>query len=190
MSHSNLPGSDPLKIQRLVNVGDITLFSDGSIEINPETGGINAGYGQGEVNLTIAGNITGVGPIPSGQDSNGILNADITGAGGELRAVGGTFGEFGRPLVVNFSGEGSIVALTSYSSSQFLIGPGDISTTGALVNPELLNLGGELLVEVETLDEIDPAIFTDIRNYLYDDVSIRLPSDQLYDDEKEEEKEY
>ena len=48
------------------------------------------------------------------------------------------------------------------------------------------------LVEVESLSEIDPAIFTDVRNYSYADLAIKMPSDQLYDEddeEKEEEKE-
>lgn len=44
---------------------------------------------------------------------------------------------------------------------------------------------GEQLIEVESLADIDPAIFTPVRNYVYQDVSIRLPSDQLYEDEEE-----
>lgn len=42
---------------------------------------------------------------------------------------------------------------------------------------------GEQLIDVESLADIDPAIFTPVRNYVYQDVSIRLPSDQLYEDE-------
>ncbi|MCR6653743.1 MAG: hypothetical protein NVV73_20595 [Cellvibrionaceae bacterium] len=42
---------------------------------------------------------------------------------------------------------------------------------------------GEQLIEVESLADIDPAIFTPVKNYVYQDVSIRLPSDQLYEEE-------
>lgn len=38
----------------------------------------------------------------------------------------------------------------------------------------------DLMIEIEELTEIDPAIFTNVRNYVYQDISIRLPSDQLY----------
>lgn len=40
----------------------------------------------------------------------------------------------------------------------------------------------DLMIEVEELTEIDPAIFTNVRNYVYQDISIRLPSDQLYEE--------
>jgi hypothetical protein len=43
------------------------------------------------------------------------------------------------------------------------------------------------MIEVETLSEIDPAIFTELRNYSFEEVSVRLPRDQLYEDELEEE---
>lgn len=36
------------------------------------------------------------------------------------------------------------------------------------------------MIELEGLAEIDPAIFTNVKNYVYQDVSILLPSDQLY----------
>jgi hypothetical protein len=39
------------------------------------------------------------------------------------------------------------------------------------------------LIEVESIEDIDPAIFTAVRNYNYDDISIRMPRDQLYEDE-------
>lgn len=38
------------------------------------------------------------------------------------------------------------------------------------------------MIEVEWLAEVDPAIFTNVKNYVYQDISIRLPSDQLYEE--------
>jgi hypothetical protein len=43
---------------------------------------------------------------------------------------------------------------------------------------------GEQIIEVENLAEIDPAIFTQVKNYFYQDISIRLSSDQLFEDEE------
>ncbi|WP_187411239.1 filamentous hemagglutinin N-terminal domain-containing protein [Saccharophagus sp. K07] len=43
---------------------------------------------------------------------------------------------------------------------------------------------GERLIEVEGLAEFDAAIFTQVKNYFYQDVSIRLPSDQIYEEEE------
>ena len=50
----------------------------------------------------------------------------------------------------------------------------------------LSTLSGGQLVELETLAEINPAIFTDVRNYASAEIAIRLPRDQLYADELEE----
>lgn len=41
------------------------------------------------------------------------------------------------------------------------------------------------MIEIEGLAEIDPAIFTNVKNYFYQDVSIRLPSDQIYEESME-----
>lgn len=47
---------------------------------------------------------------------------------------------------------------------------------------------GDQMIEIETLAEIDPAIFTNVKNYFYQDISVLLPSDQRYEDSSEEEK--
>jgi len=47
-------------------------------------------------------------------------------------------------------------------------------------------VAGEQLVEIESLSEVDPAIFTALRNYNQEEIAIRMPRDQLYDDELEE----
>ena len=58
---------------------------------------------------------------------------------------------------------------------------------GLTTDTDLLSLtevssAAELLVEVEGLQDVDPAVFTNIRNFAFDDVSIRMPRDQVYDD--------
>lgn len=53
------------------------------------------------------------------------------------------------------------------------------------------SLSGQQLIEVESLAEIDPAIFTDVRNYSHSDIALMMPSDQRYDlsDDDEEDEE-
>lgn len=68
----------------------------------------------------------------------------------------------GRPRIVNSDSE-----LVTYSS--------------------LDSLTNQQLIEIESLDDIDPAIFTAVRNYYHEDVAILMPADQRLDDQKEEE---
>ncbi len=50
---------------------------------------------------------------------------------------------------------------------------------------DILSASNELLIELESLEEIDPAVFTEVRNYSFDNISIRMPRDQLFEDEEE-----
>ena len=101
----------------------------------------------------------------------------------------GEIGSGGRPLVLYVRNS---VYFNGFRSLQpfwgFDIAP-EIFQNDSAVQVDLLdliNLGGEQLVEVEELEEVNPAVFTAVTNYFFDDVSIRLPDDQLYDDELEE----
>ncbi len=40
------------------------------------------------------------------------------------------------------------------------------------------------LIQIEGLSEIDPAIFTSVRNYLHDEVAILMPADQRFDEDE------
>jgi hypothetical protein len=53
----------------------------------------------------------------------------------------------------------------------------------------LAGLTNNLLIEVESLADLDPAIFTEVRNYYYEDVAIRMPDDQRYTEEDDDDKE-
>jgi len=66
--------------------------------------------------------------------------------------------------------------------------PNKVTTTADLLQLAIrgfIGLSSQQLINIEALGEIDPAIFTEVRNYNYDDVAIRLPVGQRYDDEKE-----
>ena len=44
------------------------------------------------------------------------------------------------------------------------------------------------MIEVESLFDLDPAIFTAVTNYYHDDLAIMMPEDQLYTEEELEER--
>ena len=48
------------------------------------------------------------------------------------------------------------------------------------------NIAGQQLIEVESLAQLDPAIFTDVRNYSHSDNALMMPVHQRYDDIEEE----
>ncbi len=54
----------------------------------------------------------------------------------------------------------------------------------------LNTLNGQQLIGVEELSTVDTAIFTEVRNYFYEDLAIKMPLDQnfLEDEEKEQQK--
>ncbi|MEW5756920.1 MAG: hypothetical protein AB1810_11500, partial [Pseudomonadota bacterium] len=57
------------------------------------------------------------------------------------------------------------------------------------VSIDFTNLSNQQMIEVESLANVDPAIFTEVRNFYYEDLAIRLPDDQRYDDDDEDDEE-
>jgi hypothetical protein len=56
------------------------------------------------------------------------------------------------------------------------------TSDNALDLSQLLLAAGDQLIEVEPLEDVNPAVFTDVRNYSADNISIMLPADQRYED--------
>jgi len=99
--------------------------------------------------------------------------------------VSGTIGLVNRPLVI----DGSTVTVNSRRTwKPIFASPGtaytDIAGSSASAS-DITATSHEQLVQVETLAEVNPAIFTSVRNYVYDDIAILLPEDQRYDDSGE-----
>ena len=63
--------------------------------------------------------------------------------------------------------------------------PASLTTTGIdfSILGALSALAGEQRVVVESLAEVDPAIFTNLQNYSMGEIAIHMPRDQLYEDE-------
>ncbi len=54
------------------------------------------------------------------------------------------------------------------------------------INDAKAEVGGNQRTEVDALAIIDPAIFTKVKNYREDDTPIKLPPDQLAEEEEDE----
>lgn len=141
------------------------------------------------VNLSVSGSVQGS-PLHSIYTAPDITAFDLT----VLLQGNFGFGTRARPMSL------SVVDTFTYVGGQGFVHyfggqpPREIITVGDLVTFSTLDaLTGLQLLEVESLDEFDPAIFTEVRNYYYEDVAIMMPADQRLDgsddDEKEEEKE-
>ncbi len=119
-----------------------------------------------------------------------LQNANITANQATFFAINGDFGVTGYPLVVDIPKSGSLFVDARRNNIRYYPEkPDNLRTTGLDVSSlgVLQAISGEQLVEIESLSDVDPAIFTELRNYSLVDVSIRMPRDQLYEDELEEE---
>ena len=177
----NIDNIGVVTLERLKNTGDITFNNDADIYVKP--GSVDAGFNTGTLVLkTETGSFLGLGEANPN-------NPDITAYAGIFFGLQGTFGTIKRPLVLNVQ---ESVLINSRSSLNPIFHPNQPRTVDdrSLLQfnafDALSTLSGGQLVEVETLAEINPAIFTDVRNYASAEIAIRLPTDQLYADELEE----
>ena len=95
------------------------------------------------------------------------------------------FGEAGRPLVlwindsITVEGNGFLPIWFENDVAEFI-------TTGDFIDTSFAVSSADLLIEIESIGDVDPAIFNNVLNYEYGELSIRLPSDQLFEDYDDE----
>jgi len=170
-----------LTIESLKTVGNITLTNDTNIRM--VAGSVDADYDTGVIDMTTTtGSFLGVGA----PDDN---NPDITGFSGTFIGRLGTFGSVVRPLVIRLKDE--ILINTRQSiSPRYVPQPPRIVNDLSDIKFDFIDASnaviGEQLITLEELEDIDPAIFSDVRNYTYGQIAIRLPRDQLFEDELQE----
>ena len=177
----NIDNTGVVTLERLKNTGDITFNNDADIYVKP--GSIDAGFNNGTLFLkTETGSFLGLGEANPN-------NPDITAYAGIFFGLQGTFGTIKRPLVLNVQDSVLINSRSSLNPIFYPSQPRTVDDRSLLqfnAFDALSTLSGGQLVELETLAEINPAIFTDVRNYASAEIAIRLPRDQLYADELEE----
>ena len=179
----NLAQTGTIDLIRLQNTGangDVTFSSNSDIFFNPDS--TVATITAGNLLMTTdTGSFLGLG-------TGDINRPDITAQNAIFIGRQGTFGTFDRSLTLNVPGD--VFVDTRGSFNPLFVPPGPSSFVSEGIDFTILGtisaVAGEQLVEVESLSEVDPAIFTALRNYSLEDISIRMPRDQLYDDELED----
>jgi hypothetical protein len=87
---------------------------------------------------------------------------------------------------------GTVVINTFTSAAPIYIAlPANIIDTSRLlfdINEAIAEVGGNQRTEVDALAIIDPAVFTHVKNYSEDLYPIKLPPDQLLNEDEEEKK--
>ena len=180
-------GSSPVEITNsgdvlltnLVNSGDIDFKNNTNVTIDH----VDAGFTVGTFRLDVAnGSVFGV-------DRGGVnffTVPDIT-ADAAFVTVNGEFGTFARPIVLKLNSE--FFLASTVSSTFFIPQPppvvNDTSDLQLSVFDSLNSVSGQRLIEIESIADINPAIFTDLHNYNQENISIRLPRDQMFEDELE-----
>jgi filamentous hemagglutinin family protein len=192
----NLRNEKTLRIDRLVGDGTISVAAargdivfNNDASKNPEvanlytqtdiarenTGVVNANFTTGTLNiLAEKGRVKATGPVNVNQPDLVANTINIFSALGVSTP--------GRPLVI-------------YSNTVLYTGTGlnwkpftafghrfTFTSDNALDLSQLLLAAGDQLIEVEPLEDVNPAVFTDVRNYSADNISIMLPADQRYED--------
>ncbi len=187
-----IANNQEVTVTSLINNGDIRFVnSDGNV--------IMANVTEGEYDRSTA----------DARDAGGVINANYTSGdinllipNGYLAATPGASSV--RPElvgdVINVStsdGFGFDRQLVVYANTELIVsGPGirpiwgfgeppafGLTTDSDLIDPSVIGSVSDLLVDVEAIEDVDPAIFTNVRNYVLDQISIRMPRDQVYDDD-------
>jgi len=192
----NINNTGNVTLNDLRNYGDITLTNSGDIAlaVTSNSGAIDAHYGGDISDSTYAGDVTieGTGSNNFSTQGTGTLsgNADIIGESLLVNNVS-RFGTQASPIGLRVND--SFTLFANQGAVYYLGGrPGTVITTADLLQLAIrgfTGLSSQQLIEIETLGEIDQAIFTEVRNYNHDDVAILLPADQRYDDSNNDDEE-
>jgi hypothetical protein len=158
--------------------GDISYIARNTVNVST----LDAVFGGGQVEIE-----TTTGDILSTRAPN-LSRPNVTGGSAFFDADVGSLGTIGRPLVVNVPGAVVINTLTSVDPI-FLVNPDPLINQSRVlfgINDAKAEVGGNQRTEVDALAIIDPAIFTKVKNYREDDTPIKLPADQLAEEEEDE----
>ncbi|MCP4429873.1 MAG: hypothetical protein GY806_02735, partial [Gammaproteobacteria bacterium] len=168
-------------LQNSNSIGTIKIDSDSDYYFNP--GSVDANRLQGTLTMTTSGDFFGVG-------NANLNNADIRAFSATFFSPGGTFGTPVRPIILDVPTQGNVlIQTTTTSAGYFPETPDDLISDGIDIGilGNISAIAGDQLVEIESLSEVDPAIFTALRNFSLEEISIHMPRDQRYDDEFEDE---
>lgn len=180
------------KIDIATNSGNVAVSNTGSVTVD----GVSTG--QGDISLVNQGDVDlGAGSISAQDGANG-GSVDISVSQGSVTQSGST-------TVPAVKGTGTVVI----SAPDGAIGAGGgirvdapaveiiaaIKAGEIFVNPgadKIEYFSGSFkfddqLLAIAPLEDINPAIFANVKSYFFNDISLLLPRDQRYEDDEEEE---
>ena len=174
----------------ITNIGDIYFYNNGNVVVErlyTNGGNYNANLTQytGDVRLTTSG---GLASAYTGAGAHDQYSApDIVGQNLYVETITGDLGSVGRPMSIRVNDNFTFIGAHGYvfyygGRPNTIIGAADlVEFTG------ITGISGQQLIEIESLGDVDEAVFTDVRNYYHEDVAIMLPSDQRMTDDEDEE---
>ena len=186
-----------LTVSRLRNNGDIELsVTEGNLLLDNSAdntyvenqddarkagGVINANVEVGHLSIQVDRGYLARSPGQGADEAQ----PELVAARGTMRTAEG-FGDSNRGLVIYIPGtlmvSGGGVRPLYYNGIRSRL----ITGGQSLIDPSIIIRADELLVGVEKVEDIHPALFTDIRNYYYPETAIKLPRDQDEDEEDED----
>lgn len=173
------------------NTGNVAVSNSGNVTVD------NVSTGQGDISLVNQGDVElGGGSVVAENGANGgSVNIDVS---------QGSVSQSGSTSVPAVKGGGVVVI----NAPDGAIGDGGglrvdapfveiiaaIKAGDIFVNPgadKIEYFSGSFkfddqLLAVEPLEDINPAIFANVKSYFFNDISLLLPRDQLYDEDEEE----
>ncbi|OZY87481.1 hypothetical protein CBP51_11055 [Cellvibrio mixtus] len=189
----NILNTDSLIIEQLRNNGDISIanltgdiildntnnepFNINDSDARTQGGVINAGTNGGILTLSIPNGM--VRAENKAVKSNPDIIADIA-TFDYSENTKFSFGERDRKIVMHIPSFYKQTARTS-SIIWYLKKPLDTTDSSTPIKNLMSN---DQLIQIEGLSEIDPAIFTNVSNYIHDEVAILMPADQRFDEDE------
>ena len=189
----NISNAGNVTVNDLRNYGDIRLENPGNItlSVTDNSGAIDAHYGGNISDAPYAGSVailgTGSNTFSTQGEGTGSGNADIIAETLTVNNVS-RFGTQTSPIGLRVNDDFTLLAnqgVVYYLGNR----PKTVTTTADLLQLAIrgfIGISSQQLIEVETLGDIDSAIFTEVRNYNHDDIAILLPDTQRYDDNIDE----
>ncbi|MCP5078629.1 MAG: hypothetical protein GY951_11325, partial [Psychromonas sp.] len=196
----NLKNDQAVTITDLRNHGDIVLNNIGDILLQVTSidgteesqGAIDANYGESIDSKVYAGSVSllssAENSIYTSASRGDKVIPDIIAENLRVQTVT-NFGTFTHPIRLRVNEEFRFLGVSPFVT-YYLHDPREINSSANITVISSVNgLSGLQLIEVESLSDIDPAIFADVRNYNVDDVSVYLPRDQRVGEYEYEEEE-
>jgi filamentous hemagglutinin family protein len=175
----------------ITNRGDIDLSNNGTVIIDRlYANGTDYSTGQtyaGDVRL-----ITQNYPVfaKTGEGSHSHTSApDIVGQNLYVETQASDLGSLGRYMSIRANDNFTFVGARGYVFYYGADPKKIVGTPDLVVFSGIMGLSGQQLIGVESLGDVDEAVFTEVRNYYHEDVAIMLPAHQrMTDDEDDEER--